>query len=165
VGQSPIDRMTAHLADVQPDLGSVTSAQELRAWVEAVIDGVDGTVTRPLPRGGSHTEAGRGASAVDLPASSRSLRCWELMLTEVLERLKARGELSCRADTVTHGAAFAALLYGGVLLGQTSGDRSPLRAALDMAMTQVAGVSLHADGGDSNTAPATPADLDDVGNN
>ena len=159
MGQGPIDWMTAHVADVQPDLGSVASAQELRAWAEAVVDTVGSTSMQPTPRRDSRTQPEPCRSTIDQTAlSSRSMGTWELRLTEVLKRLRARGELPPEADVMTLGAAFAALLYGGLLLGQTSGDRCSLRVALDMAMTQVCALSLHAYQSESHAQPRDPVD-------
>ena len=67
------------------------------------------------------------------------LRDRERALAQALAPLQTSGSLSCAADTTTLGSAFAALLYGGLLLGQASGEASPLRAAMDMALSQVDG--------------------------
>jgi hypothetical protein len=140
--------MTAHLTTVQPELRSVTSSAELRAWAHALLDSVNG---------GTGTRWSRAVAAASLSApytddrgSSRpspSLRVWELRFTEVLERLRTRGELPREADTLTQGAAIAALIYGGFLLDLTSHSTSSLRTSLDLAMTQVLGGNW-ADSGD-----------------
>lgn len=74
-------------------------------------------------------------------AAAFGLRHWEQAFSEVLGRLQAVGDLPPEADAATLGAAFAALVYGGLLLSHASGSSSPLRAAMDMALAQVAGLA------------------------
>jgi hypothetical protein len=146
---SPIDRMTAHLRSVQPELMSVTSSAELRVWAQALLDSVDSGTATGLARTAG---AGEWAPYVDdrgIPQPSPSLRTWESRFTDVLERLARRGELPRGADTLTQGAAFAALIYGGFLLDQTSHSASSLRTALGMAMSQVLGANWPGSCGDS----------------
>lgn len=138
-----IDRLSQSLVHAQPSLEEVSTPQHLRAWADAVIDKAadeleaqDGDEPTPrTPSGDSHAHAVRLSS----DGCAMGLREWERALAQTLARLQARGSLSSAADTTTLGSAFAALLYGGLLLGQTSGDAAPLRAAMDMALSQVEG--------------------------
>jgi hypothetical protein len=136
-----IDRLSRTLVHVEPPLEQVRTPQHLRAWADAVIDKVTGLLAaRPRVVDDTPTAAGH----VRVPAGGDGafgLREWEVALSRALSRLQATGELSCGADTSTLGSAFAALLYGGLLLGQASGDACPLRAALDMALSQVEDLS------------------------
>jgi hypothetical protein len=139
-----IDRLSQTLVHVQPQLDAVSTSQHLRAWADAVIDRAaeeldtqsGGEGSTPASVGCAH----EGAHTV-CAAGSVGLRAWEQALSQALARLRASGSLSPTADTTTLGPAFAALVYGGLLLGQASGDASPLRAAMDMALSQVEGVS------------------------
>jgi hypothetical protein len=137
-----IDRLSQTLVHVQPPLEAVSTSQHLRAWADAVIDRVaveldaQSAVERvtPVVVGNPHEEA--------IPcraAGSVGLQAWEHALSQALSRLQSTGSLSCAVNTTTLGSAFAALLYGGLLLGQATGDALPLRAAMDMALSQVEG--------------------------
>jgi len=138
-----IDRLSQSLVHVQPPLEEVSTSRHLRAWADAVIDRAadqleaqDGGVPRPRSVGGSPH-----ASALPLSGSGAAmgLREWERALSTTLARLQTGGGLSGAADTTSLGSAFAALLYGGLLLGRASGDAAPLRAAMDIALSQVDG--------------------------
>ena len=146
---SPIDRMTAYLAAIEPDLNTVTSAAELRQWAEAVVDGAGATSpwSESIASDEGGTDAG-GATAHVLGehVPVRSLRAWELRLAEVLERLRARGELPHDSDSVAMGAAFAALIYGGLLLEQGTQQGTPLWVAVDMAMSRLVGLNWRSAG-------------------
>ena len=137
-----IDRLSQTLVHVQPPLEEVSTPQHLRDWADAVIhkaadeldaQPVKGRITRTL-------DGDPRADALRLRSSSpMGLRGWERALAQTLTRLQTSGSLSCAADTTALGSAAAALLYGGLLLAQASRDASPLRAALDMALSQVDG--------------------------
>lgn len=137
-----IDRLSQTLVHVQPPLEAVCTSQHLRAWADAVIDKAaveldaqsTGERVTPVVVGTQHEGVIPGCAA-----GSVGLRAWERALSQALARLQATGSLSCAANTTTLGSAFAALLYGGLLLGQATGDASPLRAAMDMALAQVDG--------------------------
>lgn len=135
-----IDRLSHTLVQVEPLLEDVRTPQHFRAWADAVIDkATSALATQPR----ADRDAPTVAENMQAPAGGGSgfgLREWELALSQALSRLQATGDLSCAADTTTLGSAFAALLYGGLLLGQASGDACPLRAALDMALSQVEAV-------------------------
>ena len=136
-----IDRLSQALVQVEPPLEDVRTPQHLLAWADAVIDKATG-VLAAQPGSGGDTPAATGnmrAQACDNGAAA--LREWELALSKALSRLQANERLSCAADTTTLGSAFAALLSGGLLLGRASGDAAPLRAALDMALSQVEGIN------------------------
>ena len=132
-----IDRLSQTLVQVEPPLEQVRTPEHLRAWAEAVIEKATG-VLAAQPRGDRDAAvAARPGQAAAGGDGVFGLREWELALSRALSRLQATGGLSCGADATTLGSAFAALLYGGLLLGQASGDACPLRAALDMALSQV----------------------------
>ncbi len=136
------DRLSQTLAHVQPPLEAVSTSQHLRAWADAVVDRVaveldaqsTGERVTPVVVGNPPESALRGCAA-----GSVGLLGWEHALSQALSRLQSTGSLSCAANTTTLGSAFAALLYGGLLLGQATGDALPLRAAMDMALSQVDG--------------------------
>ena len=156
---SNIDRLSRNLVQVRPDLASVSTTEELREWAEAVVTWAG--AVRQVNRGtgaaagddchGQHREAAGASGAF-------GLRYWEQALAAVLERMRLAGELKPEVDTAALGAAFAALVYGGLLLDHTSGDASALRAALDMALGQVARV---AEGGGVQGGPGQPGDVCD----
>jgi len=139
-----INRLSQALVHVRPPLEEVSTPAHLRAWADAVIDKaadeldaqpegdpIPQTVNPPRPR-----------NARDLSGGGvMGLREWERALAQTLTRLQASGSLQCAVDTTTLASAFAALLYGGLLLGHASGDAAPLRAAMDMALSQVDGQS------------------------
>lgn len=137
---SSIDRLSKTLVNVNPELSTVTTVAQLRAWADAVIHqagtepgGQDGTTaTTPASEDCAHKDTDFVSAAASFP-----LRDWEQGLSQALARLQAAHEISASADTATLGPAFAALVYGGLLLGQAAGDVSPLRAAMDMALAQV----------------------------
>ena len=138
-----IDRLSQTLVHVQPPLDAVSTFRHLRAWADAVMD--KAALELDAQSGGdSSTPASvarpdEGAGLV-YGEGSVGLRAWEEALSQALARLQTSGGLSSTADSTTLGSAFAALLYGGLLLGQASGDASPLRAAMDMALSQVEGL-------------------------
>jgi hypothetical protein len=135
-----IDRLSQTLVHVQPRLEQVSTPQTLRNWADALIDkAADELVARPvgdrLPRtvgGNVLADAHRVCDG-----GAMGLCEWERALVQTLSRLQTSGSLSGAADPTTLGSAFAALLYGGLLLGQASRDAAPLRAAMDMALSQV----------------------------
>ncbi|GAB3444045.1 hypothetical protein GCM10027517_23100 [Phycicoccus ginsengisoli] len=136
-----IDRLSQTLVQVEPPLEQVRTPEHLRAWADAVIERATG-VLAAQPRGDRDAAvAARPGQAAAGGDGVFGLREWELALSRALSRLQAGGGLSCGADTTTLGSAFAALLYGGLLLGQASGDACPLRAAMDMALSQIEGVT------------------------
>jgi hypothetical protein len=138
-----IDRLSQTLRHVQPPLEAVSTSQQLRAWADAVIDKAAGELEAQSSDGSALAwPAYQGASASPVcAAGSVGLRAWEQALSQTLVRLQSSGSLSSAADITTLGSAFAALVYGGLLLGQASGDATPLRAAMDMALAQVDGLS------------------------
>jgi hypothetical protein len=132
-----IDRLSWALVNVRPRLSSVTSPGQLRSWAAAVEQAAAAaTPEDALPR-----PCAGGGAAVDRAAPSSSeafgLRYWEQALSEALARLQAHGNLRPEADVTALGSAFAAMLYGGLLLSQTTGTSLPLQAALDMALGQI----------------------------
>jgi hypothetical protein len=135
-----IDRLSQILLQAEPPLEDVRTPQQLRAWADAVIDKAT-SVLAAQPRGdGDRAREAEHPQAQAGGDGAFGLREWELALSQALSRMQATGGLSCAADTTTLGSAFAALLYGGLLLGQASGDACPLRAALDMALSQGGGL-------------------------
>lgn len=133
-----IDRLSSALVNVRPTLSSVTSLQELQAWADAAVELA--SVWAAQPRYRPHPRPDRTA-APDAAGHSASevfgLRHWEEALSKALARLRALERLPPEVDVTALGSAFAAMLYGGLLLTQTTGTSVPLRAALDMALGQI----------------------------
>jgi len=139
-----IDRLSQALVHVRPPLEDVSTPTHLRAWADAVIDkAADELDTQP--EGDRISQSMNRTSPADAGELSgggvMGLREWERALAQTLTRLQAGGSLPCAADTATLASAFAALLYGGLLLGHASRTAAPLRAAMDMALAQVDGQS------------------------
>jgi hypothetical protein len=131
-----IDRLSWALVNVRPKLSSVTSPDRLHAWADAAVElvaagaALDGP--RPCPEGGTASDPAAPSSA-----EAFGLRYWEEALSKALARLQAHGNLRPGADVTALGSAFAAMLYGGLLLSLTTGTAVPLQAALDMALGQI----------------------------
>lgn len=80
-----------------------------------------------------HNEAARRETAAAFAA-------WQQLLTDALERIRDRGELSQDASPAALAAALLASLEGGMVLSQAQKDPAPLRTALAAGL---AGVRAH----------------------
>jgi hypothetical protein len=71
------------------------------------------------------------------PALAAAFRRWEQPFAEGLRRMRARGELGSRENPDRLAATIIAALQGGMLLGRISGDVTPLRDAVNLAVENV----------------------------
>ncbi|MCZ4521056.1 TetR/AcrR family transcriptional regulator [Rhodococcus ruber] len=62
---------------------------------------------------------------------------WLQLLIDAIDELKARDQLTARADSHALATGLLAALQGGYLLAKTARDVRPMRVALDMAISQV----------------------------
>ena len=126
------------IAAVQPTMAAMSTADDVRAWSEAVVDAYaasSGPVRCPL--GSLINQLGD-----DNQAARRALQAgfasWEHLLEAGLRSVAGTGGLRAGVDAGTLAVALLAAYQGGVLLAAVAGDLAPLRTALrgvtDMAL-------------------------------
>jgi TetR/AcrR family transcriptional regulator, transcriptional repressor for nem operon len=141
--QSLIRAVIAHQADAviaahtAPELGQLDSFAALDLWAALNIQSLE----RHNCQGG----CSYGALAGELAACDESLRVdlaagfdrWEELFRHGLTLMRDRGDLRPDADPERLTYALMAALQGGMLLGQTARDVTPLRAALTSVLEHV----------------------------
>jgi AcrR family transcriptional regulator len=141
--QSLIRAVIAHQGEAvvqahqMPELGQLDSFEALDRWAQLNIDSLE----RHHCQGG----CSYGSLAGELVECDPGLRGdlaagferWEQLFRHGLTLMRGRGELRPDADPDQLTYALMAALQGGMLLGQTARDVTPLRAALSSVLQYV----------------------------
>jgi TetR/AcrR family transcriptional regulator, transcriptional repressor for nem operon len=131
-----IDRQLERVLAAQPGLAHIDSMEDIERWARQVM--------RVHRQPGGPFACPLGSIAAELkndpsfrPALAAAFRRWEQPLSDGLRKMRARGELSRRENPDRLAASIVAALQGGMLLGRISGDVTPLRDALNMAVDNI----------------------------
>jgi AcrR family transcriptional regulator len=131
-----IDRQLERVLAAQPGLAHIDSMEDIERWARQVM--------RAHRQPGGPFACPLGSIAAELkndpsfrPALAAAFRRWERPLSDGLRKMRARGELSRRENPDRLAASIVAALQGGMLLGCISGDVTPLRDALNMAVDNI----------------------------
>jgi len=134
--QSLIRAVIAHQADAvihlhqAPELGQLDSFSALELWAKLNIESLE---SRNCQGGCSYGSLAGELAECD-PAVRTDLAAgfarWEELFRHGLTLMRDRGDLRPDADPDQLSYAIMAALQGGMLLGQTARDATPLRAAL-----------------------------------
>ncbi len=141
--QSLIRAVVEHQAEAvvevhrSEELGELDSFEALELWAQLNIASLE---SRDCQGGCSY-----GSLAGELVECDADIRTdlaagfdrWEALFRHGLTLMKDRGELSADADPERLTYAIMAALQGGMLLGQTARDSTPLKAALDSVLDYV----------------------------
>jgi AcrR family transcriptional regulator len=120
------------LADQQPQLSHLTSWGSWLAWRDAVIARYR-EQGQQCPLSALTTQLGRatpGAQAVVTELMGQ----WQAEVAVGVRAMQAAGEISPDLDPARTAAAIVAGIQGGVLMLMSTGDITPLEAALDLAI-------------------------------
>jgi AcrR family transcriptional regulator len=120
------------LADQQPQLGHLTSWDAWLEWRDAVIARYR-EQGQQCPLNALITQLGRatpGAQAVVTELMGQ----WQAELAAGVGSMQATGEISADLDPARTAAAILAGTQGGVVMIMSTGDTTPLEAALDLAI-------------------------------
>ena len=131
-----VERQLERVLAAQPSLAHVDSMKGIERWAREVL-----AVHR---QPGGPFACPLGSIAAELkndpafrPALAAAFRRWEQPFAEGLRRMRARGELGSRENPDRLAATIIAALQGGMLLGRISGDVTPLRDAVNLAVENV----------------------------
>src|SRR6201998_3805309 len=131
-----VERQPERVLAAQPSLAHVDSMKGIERWAREVL-----AVHR---QPGGPFACPLGSIAAELkndpafrPALAAAFRRWEQPFAEGLRRMRARGELGSRESLDRLGGSIVAALQGGMLLGRISGDITPLRDAVNLAVDNV----------------------------
>jgi AcrR family transcriptional regulator len=120
------------LADQQPQLGDLTSWASWLAWRDAVIARYR-EQGQQCPLSALITQLGRatpGAQAVVTELMGQ----WQAEIAAGVRYMQAAGEISPDLDAARTAAAIVAATQGGVVMLMSTGDTTPLEAALDLSI-------------------------------
>jgi AcrR family transcriptional regulator len=120
------------LADQQPQLGDLTSWASWQAWRDAVVARYR-EQGQQCPLSALTTQLGRatpGAQAV----VSELIGQWQAEIAAGVRHMQAAGEIAAELDPVRTAAAIVAGIQGGVVMLMSTGDTTPLEAALDLSI-------------------------------
>ena len=120
------------LADQQPQLGDLTSWASWRAWRDAVVARYR-EQGQQCPLSALTTQLGRatpGARAV----VTELIGQWQAEIAAGVRHMQASGEIAADLDPARTAAAIVAGIQGGVVMLMSTGDTTPLEAALDLAI-------------------------------
>ncbi|HEX4087881.1 MAG TPA: TetR family transcriptional regulator [Trebonia sp.] len=120
------------LADQQPQLGDLTSWPSWLGWRDAVVARYREQGQR-CPLSALTTQLGRatpGARAVVTELMSQ----WQSELADGVRAMQAAGQIALDLDPARTAAAIVAGIQGGVVMLMSTGDTTPLEAALDLAI-------------------------------
>ncbi|HEY1822217.1 MAG TPA: TetR family transcriptional regulator [Trebonia sp.] len=120
------------LADQQPQLGNLTSWAGWLAWRDTVLARYR-EQGQQCPLSALITQLGRvtpGAQAV----VSELMGQWQGQIAAGISHMQAAGEISHDLDAARTAAAILAGIQGGVLMMLSTGDLTPLEAALDLGI-------------------------------
>lgn len=118
-------------------LETLDSLDGLERWRDALVQEVD--ICYDADGSAPEQQAHRpGDMCADTqPESGKSSEQWEKLFAARLESMRAAGVLRSDADPAALATGLMAALQGGYLLAQTSGDITPMKVALDMAVDRV----------------------------
>jgi len=120
------------LADQQPQLGHLTSWEAWLAWRDAVVARYR-QQGQECPLNALITQLGRatpGAQAVVTELMGQ----WQAQVAAGVRSMQAAGAISPDLDPARTAAAIVAGIQGGVVMMMSTGDTTPLEAALDVAI-------------------------------
>ncbi len=120
------------LADQQPELGDLSSWPAWRAWSDTVLARYR-EQGQQCPLNALVTQLGRmtpGAQAVVAELMAQ----WQAQIAAGITRMQAAGEVTADLDPVRTAAAILAGIQGGVVMLMSTGDLTPLSAALDLGI-------------------------------
>ncbi|HEY0934004.1 MAG TPA: TetR family transcriptional regulator [Trebonia sp.] len=120
------------LADQEPQLSDLGSWASWLAWRETVVRRYR-EQGQQCPLNALVTQLGRmtpGAQAV----VAELMRQWQAQITAGIIRMQAAGEVAGDLDAAATGAAILAGVQGGVVMLMSTGDLTPLTAALDLGI-------------------------------
>jgi AcrR family transcriptional regulator len=120
------------LADQQPQLGRLTSWDDWLGWRDAVIARYR-EQGQQCPLSALTSQLGRatpGAQAV----VTELMRQWQGEIAAGVRAMQAAGKISAELDPARTAAAIVAGIQGGVVMMMSTGDITPLEAALDLAI-------------------------------
>ena len=132
VAQYEADRV---LADQQPYLGRLDSWEAWQRWRDVVVARYEEQGDQ-CPLGSLFLQVGRatpGARAIVVEL----LRQWQASLAAGIRAMQAGGHLPVGVDADHRAAALLAGIQGGVVILQSTGRSSHLRAALDQAVADL----------------------------
>jgi AcrR family transcriptional regulator len=118
------------LADQQPQLGDLGSWDAWLAWRDTVVARYR-EQGQQCPLSALVTQLGRmtpGAQAVVAELMSQ----WQGQIAAGIARLQTAGEIPGHLDAARTAAAILAGIQGGVIMLMSTGDLTPLEAALDL---------------------------------
>jgi AcrR family transcriptional regulator len=120
------------LADQQPQLGDLSSWDAWLAWRDTVLARYREQGQR-CPLNALVTQLGRmtpGAQTVVAELMSQ----WQAQIAAGITRMQDAGEVDRDLDAARTGAAVLAGIQGGVVMLMSTGDLTPLAAALDLSI-------------------------------
>jgi AcrR family transcriptional regulator len=120
------------LADQQPQLGDLTSWAAWLQWRDAVVARYRAQ-GQQCPLNALISQLGRmtpGAQAVVAQLMSR----WQSQIAVGVRNMQAAGEVAPDLDPDRTAAAMLAGIQGGVVMMMSTGDVTPLEAALDLGI-------------------------------
>src|ERR1700684_220374 len=120
------------LADQQPQLGDLTSWASWLAWRDAVVARYRAQ-GQQCPLSALTTQLGRatpGARAVVTELMGQ----WQAEIAAGITSMQAAGEIAADLDPMRTAAAIVAGIQGGVVMLLSTGDTTPLEAALDLSI-------------------------------
>ena len=126
------------IAGLTQALGDVSSLAELERALAGFIamfeqEGLPGCPIGTLATEvANHNEAARLAAAAGFDA-------WERLLSDVLERMRQRGELRADAPSAVLATGLLASIEGGLVLSQVRKDVASLRIAVEAGLARVRG--------------------------
>jgi AcrR family transcriptional regulator len=120
------------LADQQPQLGDLGSWDSWLAWRDTVLARYR-EQGQHCPLNALVTQLGRmtpGAQQVVAELMSQ----WQAQIAAGIGRMQAAGQVASDLDAVRTAAAILAGVQGGVVMLMSTGDLTPLAAALDLSI-------------------------------
>jgi AcrR family transcriptional regulator len=126
------------LSDQQPQLGNLTSWEAWQAWRDTVVARYRAQ-GQHCPLSALITQLGRvtpGARAVLAELMGR----WQAEIAAGIRHMQAAGEVSGDLDAARTAAAILAGIQGGVVMMLSTGDLTPLEAALDLGIDHLRSV-------------------------
>lgn len=143
------------LTDQQPELSALTSWAAWLAWRDTVL----ARYREQGPQCPLHaliTQLGRatpGAQAVVAQLMSQ----WQADIAAGVRHMQAAGEVAADLDPVRTAAAILAGIQGGVLMMMSTGDATPLEAALELGIGYLQANPASSAASFSTAAPAATA--------
>ena len=124
------------VAGLTEALGGVSSLAGLERALAGFIAGFEQMGMPGCPIGTLATEVACHNEAARLQAAA-GFDAWERLLADVLERMRAHGELRADAAPAVLATGLLASIEGGMVLSQTRKDIAPLRIAVEAGLGQV----------------------------